>query len=204
MLKIALTGNLGSGKSTVGRFFQEAGFHVLDADRIIRSFYEEKGEVYRKVVEAFGDRVLDREGNIDRKTLAQIVFSDPQSLRLLESITHSELYRRLDEEFRRLPQKSIVVVEASLLIEKGTYRNYHITLLVYAPYQLCRERALKAGYSPEDFERRWANQMPPEEKKKYAHFIVENTQTLEALRSRVFELARVFKNWVEFQHEELP
>ncbi|MEJ7553637.1 MAG: dephospho-CoA kinase, partial [Aquificaceae bacterium] len=119
-------------------------------------------------------------------------------------ITHSELYRRLDEEFRRLPQKSIVVVEASLLIEKGTYRNYHITLLVYAPYQLCRERALKAGYSPEDFERRWANQMPPEEKKKYAHFIVENTQTLEALRSRVFELARVFKNWVEFQHEELP
>ncbi len=202
MLKIALTGNLGSGKSTVGRFFQEAGFQVFDADRIIRSFYEEKGEVYKKVVEAFGDRVLDKEGNIDRKTLAQIVFSDPQSLRVLESITHSELYRRLDEEFRRLPSNGIVVVEASLLIEKGTYRNYHATVLVYAPYELCKERALRAGYSLEDFERRWKNQLPPEEKMKYAHFILENTETLNKLRSRTFELVRVFRNWVEFQNEE--
>jgi len=202
MLKIALTGNLGSGKSTVGKFFQEAGFQVFDADGIIRSFYEEKGEVYKKVVEAFGDRVLDREGNIDRKTLAQIVFSDPQSLRLLESITHTELYRRLDEEFRRLPSNGIVVVEASLLIEKGTYRNYHATVLVYAPYELCKERALRAGYSLEDFERRWKNQLPPEEKTRYAHFILENTKTLNKLRSRTFELVRVFRNWVEFQNEE--
>ncbi len=202
MLKIALTGNLGSGKSTVGSFFQEAGFHVFDADRIIRSFYEEKGEVYKKVLEAFGDRVLDKEGNIDRKTLAQIVFSDPQSLRLLESITHTELYRRLDEEFRRLPSNSIVVVEASLLIEKGTYRNYHATVLVYAPYELCKERALRAGYSLEDFERRWRNQLPPEEKMRYAHFILENTETLNKLRSRTFELVRIFRNWVEFQNEE--
>ncbi len=199
MLKIALTGNLGSGKSTVGRFLQEVGFCVFDADRIIRSFYEEKGEVYKEVVEAFGDRVLDKEGNIDRKKLAQIVFSDPQSLKLLESITHSELYRRLDEEFRRLPQKSLVVVEASLLIEKGTYRNYNITLLVYAPYQLCRERALKAGYSPEDFERRWIRQMPPEEKGKYAHFILENTKGIQELQAKTIEFARVFRNWLEFE-----
>jgi len=202
MLKIALTGNLGSGKSTVGKFFQKAGFQVFDADGIIRSFYEEKGEVYKKVVEAFGDRVLDKEGNIDRKTLAQIVFSDPQSLRLLESITHTELYRRLDEEFRRLPSNSIVVVEATLLIEKGTYRNYHATALVYAPYELCKERALRAGYSLEDFERRWKNQLPPKEKMRYAHFILENTETLNKLRSRTFELVRVFRNWVEFQNEE--
>ncbi len=199
MLKIALTGNLGSGKSTVGSFFQEAGFHVFDADRIIRSFYEEKGEVYKKVLEAFGDRVLDKEGNIDRKTLAQIVFSDPQSLRLLESITHTELYRRLDEEFRRLPSNSIVVVEASLLIERGTYRNYHITLLVYAPYQLCRERALKTGYSPEDFEKRWARQMPPEEKGKYAHFILENIKGIQELQAKTLEFARVFRNWLELE-----
>ncbi len=200
MLKIALTGNLGSGKSTLGKFFEEAGFFVFDADRIIREFYQERGEVYREVVRAFGDKVLGKEGEIDRKRLAHIVFSDPQSLRLLESITHRKLYERLDQEFKKLPADSIAVVEASLLIEKGTYRNYHATLLVYAPYELCRERALKAGYSPEDFERRWANQMPPEEKRKYAHFIVENTGTLDNLKKRAFELAKVFKNWVEFQN----
>ncbi len=202
MLKIALTGNLGSGKSTVGKFFQEAGFYVFDADKMIRSFYEERGEVYQKVVSAFGDKVLDKDGNIDRKKLAQIVFYDQKSLRLLENITHSELYKRLDEEFRRLYVNSVVVVEATLLIEKGTYRNYHITLLVYAPYQICRERALKAGYCQEDFDKRWANQMPPEEKRRYAHFIIENTGSLSDLKNRTSELARVFKNWLEFQNEK--
>lgn len=203
MLKIALTGNLGSGKSTVGRFFQEAGFYVFDADLIIRSFYEERGEVYQEVVRTFGSSILDENGGIDRKKLADVVFKDSEKLRLLESITHKALYNRLEEEFKKLSQNSIVVVEASLLIEKGTYRNYHATLLVYAPYHLCKERALKSGYSLEDFERRWKNQMPPEEKLKYAHFILRNTGTLQELRSRTFELVKVFRNWLEFQNERI-
>ncbi|RME12981.1 MAG: dephospho-CoA kinase, partial [Aquificota bacterium] len=139
MLKIALTGNLGSGKSTVGRFFQEAGFQVFDADGIIRSFYEERGEVYTEVVRAFGSEILDEGGEIDRKRLADMVFKDAEKLRLLENITHIALYKRLEEEFRKIPEKGVVVVEASLLVEKGTYRNYHATLLVYAPYEVCRD-----------------------------------------------------------------
>lgn len=202
MLKIALTGNLGSGKSTAGKFFQEAGFHVFDADKIIRSFYDEKGDVYRWVVDAFGNQILNEEGGIDRRKLADLVFKEAEKLRSLEAITHRALYRRLEEEFKRLPADGIAVVEASLLIEKGTYRNYHATVLVYAPYELCKERALRAGYSLEDFERRWRNQLPPEEKMRYAHFILENTETLNKLRSRTFELVRVFRNWVEFQNEE--
>lgn len=201
MLKIALTGNLASGKSTARKLFEEAGFYTFDADRIIRSFYEERGEVYIKVVEAFGKEILDEKGNIDRKKLASIVFQDLQKLTLLESITHSALYRKLEEELKRLPEKSIVLVEASLLIEKGTYRNYHAVLLTYAPYEVCRNRALASGYSLEDFERRWKRQMPPEEKLRYAHFILRNTEGIEKLRSRVLELARVFRNWLEFVDE---
>ncbi|MCS6957075.1 MAG: dephospho-CoA kinase [Aquificaceae bacterium] len=201
MLKIALTGNLGSGKSTAGKFFREAGLYVFDADLIIRKFYEERGDVYTRVVEAFGDKVLDEKGNIDRKKLANLVFEDKDKLSLLEDITHKALYKKLEEEFQRLPQKSVVVVEASLLIEKGTYRNYHATVLVYAPYELCKERSTKSGYSIEDFERRWKRQMPPEEKLRYANFIVENKKDIESLKRRVFELSRVFLNWLEFQDE---
>lgn len=203
MLKIALTGNLGSGKSTARRFFEEAGFYTFDADAIIKGFYEERGEVYEEVIRTFGKTILDDRENIDRKRLADLVFEDERSLRFLENITHRALYRKLEEEFRKLEKERPVVVEASLLIEKGTYRQYHVTLLVYAPYELCKKRALSFGYTPEDFERRWRRQMPPEEKLKYASFVIDNRGALEELRKRVMELAKVFKNWMEFQDENL-
>lgn len=199
MIKIALTGNLASGKSTVGKIFQEAGFYVFDADSIIRQFYEEKGEVYKKVVEAFGKEILDEAGNIDRKKLADVVFENKEKLRILEDITHEALYGKLEEEFEKLPSNSVVVVEASLLIEKGTYKNYHATVLVYAPYETCKLRAIKAGYSPEDFERRWRYQMAPEEKLRYANFIVDNRGSMEDLRRRASELINIFKLWSDFE-----
>lgn len=200
MLKIALTGNMASGKSTIGRLFQKAGFRLFDADLIIRRFYEEKTEVYYRVVEVFGKDILNEDGSIDRKRLASIVFEDSEKLSLLEDITHKALYRKLDEEFKNMPENSIAVVEASLLIEKGTYRKYHVTLLVYSPYEVCKERALKSGYTLEDFERRWKRQKPPEEKLKYAHFIVDNTGSLKELQKKADELIKIFRNWVYFQN----
>lgn len=203
MLSVALTGNIGSGKSTVGKLFKEEGFYIFDADRIIRGFYEEKGEVYKRVLEAFGSSILDEEGNIDRKKLAQLVFEDDEKLKILESITHQALYQRLKEEFTKLPPNSIAIVEASLFIERGTYRNYNVVLLVYASYETCKDRAIREGYSLEDFERRWKKQLPPEEKLKHAHFIINNDGSLEDLKRRVEELKRVFKNWISFQDERV-
>ncbi|SNZ11173.1 dephospho-CoA kinase [Hydrogenobacter hydrogenophilus] len=196
MLKVGLTGNIGCGKSTVASMFRELGAYVFDADIIIRGFYEEKGEVYKKVVEAFGSAVLDQEGNIDRKKLAQIVFSDKEKLRVLEEITHNALYKRLDEEFKKLPQNAIAIVEASLLVEKGTYKNYDKLIVVYAPYQVCKERALKSGFSEEDFERRWKHQLPPEEKVKHAHFIIDNSDGLEHTKRQVIKVYEELLNLV--------
>lgn len=196
MLKVGLTGNIGCGKSTVASMFRELGAYVFDADIIIRGFYEEKGEVYRKVLQTFGSAVLDEEGNIDRKKLAQIVFSDKEKLRVLEEITHNALYKRLDEEFKKLPQNAIAVVEASLLVEKGTYKNYDKLIVVYAPYQVCKERALKSGFSEEDFERRCKHQMPPEEKVKYAHFIIDNSDGLEHTKRQVIKVYEELLNLV--------
>ncbi|QWK19700.1 MAG: dephospho-CoA kinase [Hydrogenobacter thermophilus] len=196
MLKVGLTGNIGCGKSTVARMFKELGAYTFDADAIIRGFYQEKGEVYKKVVEAFGEGILDKEGNIDRKKLADLVFSDITKLRLLESITHKALYERLEEEFRRLPQDAIAIVEASLLVEKGTYKNYDRLIVVYAPYEVCKERAIKSGFSSEDFERRWKNQMPPEEKLKYADFVIDNSESLEDTQKQVKKVYSEFLNLV--------
>jgi dephospho-CoA kinase len=188
MKRIALTGNLGSGKTTVGRLFKDLGAVVVDADRIIHSFYRRGHPVLREVVNLLGEGILDGEGNADRKKIADIVFRDPDKLERLERITHTALHGELESLWRRLPEDSIVFVEASLLIEKGTYRDYDKTVVVYAPYEVCRERALKKGMSEEDFRRRWARQMPPEEKVKFADFVIDNSGDLEETRRQVREV----------------
>ena len=188
MKRIALTGNIGCGKSTVGSILRELGAYVFDADRIIHTFYEKGHPVWEEVVRTFGEGILDREGNIDRKKLTKVVFEDEEKLRKLEEITHRALYEYLEREFSKLPEEAIAVVEASLLIEKGTYKRYDKTIVVYAPYEVCRERALKKGFSEEDFERRWRKQMPIEEKVKYADFVIDNSNGLERTREQVREV----------------
>ncbi len=185
MKKVALTGNLGSGKSTVGRMFEKLGAVVVDADELIRTFYRREHPVYRKVVDAFGRSILNAEGDIDRKKLADLVFSDPEKLKLLEEITHSALYEELERIYARLPSDSLILVEASLFIEKGTHRNYDRTVVVYAPYEVCRRRAIAKGFSEEDFERRWRRQMPPEEKVRYADFVIDNSGPLSETERQV-------------------
>lgn len=185
MLKVGLTGNMGCGKSTVARMFKELSLYVFDADEIIKGFYEERGEVYRKLVEAFGDSILDSEGNIDRKKLSSVVFMDREKLRLLENITHRALYEKLEKDFKKLPEDAVVIVEATLLIEKGTYKDYDKLIVVYAPYEICKRRAVLKGFSEEDFERRWAHQMPIEEKLKYADLIIDNSGSIEETKEQV-------------------
>ncbi len=188
MKRIALTGNLGSGKSTVGALLRKLGAYVVDADELIHSFYRRGHPVYREVVGAFGEGILDPEGNIDRRKLADVVFSDREKLSLLESITHRAFYDELERIYTELPEDAIVFVEASLLVEKGTYRNYDRTVVVYAPYEVCRERALRKGMSEEDFLRRWRRQMPPEEKVRFADYVIDNSDGLEKTERQVREV----------------
>ncbi|WP_448583622.1 dephospho-CoA kinase [Thermocrinis sp.] len=199
MLKIALTGNIGSGKSTVAKLFEDCGFYVYDADRIIKDFYKEKGEVYKRIVEVFGQEVLSEDGNIDTKKLADIVFSDKEKLSILENITHSALYGRLEEIFKTLPKDAVAIVEASLVLEKKSKGRYDFVVLVYAPYEVCKLRSLAKGMTQEDFERRWKNQMSPEEKLRLADYIVDNSKDLERTKERIKELCKLFKNLAAFQ-----
>jgi len=184
---VGLTGNIGSGKSTVGRLLKEEGFFVVDADELIHRLYEEDEELKEKVRALFGEEVFTK-GKVDRKKLAKVVFSDLKKLRRLEEITHSALYREL-ERLRR-ERREPVVVEASLIFEKGTEGRYDLVVLVYAPYELAKERALKRGFTEEDFNRRWRLQLPPEEKLKRAHLVLYNTGSLEELKKQVKELAK--------------
>lgn len=194
MKKVGLTGNIGCGKSTVAKMFKELGAYVVDADKLIHSFYKKGHPVYKKVLETFGEGILNEKGDIDRKKLADVVFSDEEKLRKLEKITHEALYEELKKIEEKLPRDSILILEASLLVEKGSYKKFDKLVVVYAPYEVCKERALRRGIPPEDFERRWQLQMPIEEKVKYADYVIDNSGDFEKTYLQVKEIYKKLKS----------
>jgi len=187
---VGLTGNIGSGKSTVGKLLKKRGFTVLDADGLIHELYETrlKDELKR----LFGPWVF-KEGRLDRKALARVVFNDEEKLRALERLAHSALYEEVERRLKELPPDEPLVLEAALIFEKGSRDRYEAVVTVYAPFVLCKERALKRGMSEEEFLKRWRLQLPPEDKARMADFIVFNDEGPEKLEREVDRLASFLK-----------
>lgn len=177
---IGLTGNIGSGKSTVATFLREMGYPVLDADLLSERARElKKAELKALFPEAF----LGEE--LDRRRLAQLVFSDPQKLRALEELIHPEVRRLLEEELSRL-EAPLVFVEIPLLFEKGWEGRLQGTILVAAPLEERLKRAMaRSGLSREEVLARERAQMPEEEKRRRATWVLENRGSLEDLRAQV-------------------
>jgi dephospho-CoA kinase len=177
---IGLTGNIGSGKSTVAAFLREMGYPVLDADLLAERARElKKAELKALFPEAFLGEALDR------RRLAQLVFSDPQRLRALEELIHPEVRRLLEEELSRL-EAPLVFVEIPLLFEKGWEGRLQGTILVAAPLEERLKRAMaRSGLSREEVLARERAQMPEEEKRRRATWVLENRGSLEDLRAQV-------------------
>lgn len=195
MLKIGLTGNICSGKTTIAKIFQKLSQRVkiADADQIIHSFYRKNHPIYHRVARLFGKDILSKNREIDRKKLACLVFKSKQKRLALEKITHKLLYKNLKQWYKTLPKNSLVIVEAGLLIEKSTYKNFDKIIVVYAPYKICQTRAMKRGHSSVDFRQRWRIQMPLKRKIKYADFIIDNSGSLLKTKKQVRELFRLLQ-----------
>ena len=131
MLKIALTGGIGSGKTTVSDYFRKLGVPVIDADEASHEVTQAGEPVVQKIADVFGASVLDCDGNLDRTTLRNIVFGDPDSRKLLESILHPEIRRRMNEAASRT-QSPYCLFSIPLLIETGQHTSYDRILVVEA------------------------------------------------------------------------
>jgi dephospho-CoA kinase len=182
---IGLTGNIGSGKSTVGAQLGELGAFVVDADLVYRELIEPGQPAFSAVVELFGQDVVGLDGRIDRRALGAIVFRDGNALRRLEQATHPLVLARIDEILAR-EQPRVAVHEAIKLIESGGADRCDELWVVTAPREQQVARLVASrGLTPDDAALRVDAQPPQAEKAARADVVIANEGDLTALRSRV-------------------
>lgn len=195
MLRVGLTGGLATGKSFVGRALESLGCHLLQADAIGRAALEPEGDAYPAVVEAFGPAILDAQGRIDRRKLAALVFSDPAQLERLNALVHPVVIAHEERWFRALESRdprAIGVVEAAILIETGSYRRFSKLVLTVCQPEQQIERAMKRdALTREQVLRRLEHQMPLEEKRRYADYIID---TSGAKQDTLRQVARLYES----------
>lgn len=189
MVTLGVTGGLGSGKSTACKFLAEKGAYVLDADLIAKKLMESDPQIRDEIIEAFGSDVY-KDGKLDTQKLAQRAFASEVDQRLLNDIVHPRVVDYFQEKVDKLRSKyELIVLDAPLIFESGFDSRLDHTLLIYTKYKIRLERALRRGnLSREDILRRIDLQMPEEDKRELAEFVIENNGAEEQLKSAVDEL----------------
>jgi dephospho-CoA kinase len=189
MRTIGVTGGIGSGKSTVAGMLGELGATVINADRVGHEVYEPGTRGWQQIVDAFGQGVVAPDGTIDRKRLGTIVFADPAALKRLNAIVHplihDEIARRISA-LRASHSVRAVVVEAAILIEANWLNLVEEVWLVVAGKQAVIERVrAERALSEAEIQRRIDAQLSDDERCRFAHVVIENKGSFEALRAAV-------------------
>lgn len=186
---VGLTGGIATGKSTVTSMLRELGAYVVDADVWARKVVEKGSQGLAEIVQTFGPGVLLSDGALNRPSLGQIVFQDEEARQRLNAITHPKVREGMREEtltYQEQHPDMPIVWDVPLLFEGETRRLVDVTVLVYTPEEVQRVRLMhRDGLSLEDANRRIAAQMPIEQKRALATYVIDNTGSLENTREQV-------------------
>lgn len=195
-----LTGGIGCGKSTVAQMLRELGAHIIDADRVGHEMLLASSPAFPELVAAFGQGILDSAGWVDRKKLGSLVFSDPASLQQLNHIVHPRIIERTSQlaaGYCAEHPGAVVIVDAALIFETGIPGRFVKTIVAWCrPEQQVERLMAKTGLSREEADRRIASQMPTDEKRSRADFVIDCSGTLEETRQQVADLYPVLQQLV--------
>jgi dephospho-CoA kinase len=185
VLRIGLTGGIGSGKSTVSALLASRGAVIVDADRIAREVVEPGTPGLARIVETFGERVLAADGSLDRAALAAVVFADAEARSRLDGIVHPLVRARAAELIAAVPPGTVVVNDVPLLVETGQASSYDLVLVVEADPATRVSRLVQRGLTAEDAQARIAVQASDEQRRAVADVVVDNSGTPEELAEQV-------------------
>ncbi len=184
MLRVGLTGGIGSGKSSVGEILQELGAVVIDSDDLAKSVIERGTDGFEQVIAAFGDEILSS-GEIDRSKLAAQVFNDEAKRRKLESIIHPLVRKAAEEQSKNLPDDAIVVNEIPLLFETNGASRFDFVISVSTKDELRVARLKQRGMKDYEIAQRIAAQATDQQRASISHAVIENNDSKDALAARV-------------------
>ena len=198
MLRVGLTGSIAVGKSYVCSVLAENGCHVLDADSVAREVVKAGSAGLESIVKHFGPNVLDETGGLDRSKLGAIVFSDPAKRQLLNSIVHPLVINAQDlwlSEMEKGSRDGIAVIDAALMIESGGYKRFDKLIVVWCRPDIQLNRLmLRDGLSEIEARKRIDAQMPQEEKKSYADFLIDTSGEKEETRAQTLDILRELRS----------
>ena len=193
MLTVALTGGIGSGKTTVGEILAGFGAVVLDSDQIARDVVERGSTGFDQIVATFGDEIL-KNGELDRSALASLVFKDSEMRIKLEQITHPLIRQAFAKTISSLPDQSIVVNQIPLLVESKHDYKFDYVVTVSAPEQIRVERLLKRGLTKEQITSRLQAQSSDVQREAIADTVINNEKSEQDLMQQVEKLWEILQS----------
>lgn len=198
MLFVGLTGGIASGKSVVSGILKSLGVSIIDADLIARELVKPGLPAWQEIVEKFGRGILSEDGSLNRKLLGSLIFKDPAKRELLNSILHPKIFEEAERQRREIERKdpdAIVIFDVALLIETKAYKRVDAVILVYADKELQIKRLMeREGYTETEALERIGAQMPTEEKKKYADYIIDTSKPYEDVKRQTVKIVKELKS----------
>ncbi|MEC7839918.1 MAG: dephospho-CoA kinase [Chlamydiota bacterium] len=195
--KIAVTGGISSGKSLFCLYLKELGAFVVSADRIVHQLLSPKTNLGKKVIKLLGPEVLTN-NEINRDTIAQMVFNDSQLLQSLEQILHPEVFLQIDKEYTEAKKQGakLFVAEIPLLFEANGEAFFDATVTITSDENRCIERFIKkTARNEEQYHARMARQLPQREKAERANYVIYNNGSKEDLRVEAVNFFENILNW---------
>lgn len=190
--KIAITGGVASGKTSVCRFFQELGACVVNADAIVHELLKPDTDLGQQIIRQFGPEIINN-GQISRRIIADQAFKDPKQLQKLEGLIHPAVLRKIEELYTAASNKdfSSFVVEIPLLFEIGAEDFYDVVVAVLTDEAYAKKRFEQAGFQETEYDLRMKRQLEPKQKAAKAHYTIYNNGSIEELRHEVVKLNRI-------------
>ncbi len=202
MIIVGLTGSVGTGKSTVSNFFRELGAYIIDWDELAREVTRPHLKAWEKIVEYFGKDFLNEDLTINRKKLAEVVFSDREKVAKLNQIVHPEVFKedeRITNEIKSLDPDALIIRDIPLLFELTSPIFVDKAVVVSTSEQTQLRRLEKKGMSRKDAQSRIKSQLPLAEKIQSADFVIDNDGSLEETKRQVEGLCSLLRKGKQYR-----